>query len=289
MSTHMKPTRSFRAPYVRRALTLLAAGSVATIVLCGCGASQEGNAPLTQSATVSRIFEPPAPGFAVRVDGTDSTLVVTGTDGDYRSGSCQVDTPLPVGYPPPTPPDAIELKTYPAVRLAEVSGSGDPDRGMNSAFWPLFNHIKSHEIAMTSPVEMTYADMPAAAEGNPEGWSMAFLYREPDMNAVGKEGSVVVRDALPVTVAAIGLKGDYSMALVRSGKARLEAWLEANPEWVIAGDWRALYYNGPQLRFWNKWAEVQVPVKLREGAADTATGAAFGATIGAADTAQAAQ
>ncbi len=285
MPSLLKLIRSSPALHVLRALPFVAAGSVAAIFLCGCGASQEGDSSLTQTMTSSGIIEAPAPGTAVRVDGTDSALVVTGTDGDYRSGSCQVDTPLPVGYPPLTPPDAIELKTYPAVRLAEVSGSGDPDRGMNSAFWPLFNHIKSHEIAMTSPVEMTYADMPAATEGNPEGWSMAFLYREPDMNAVGKEGSVVVRDALPVTVAAIGLKGDYSMALVRSGKARLEAWLEANPEWVIAGDWRALYYNGPQLRVRNKWAEVQVPVKLSRAPDGTANGAAVGAA-GTAWTAQ---
>jgi len=80
---------------------------------------------------------------------------------------------------------------------------------------------------------------------------------------VGTEGSVVVRDAQPVTVVAMGMKGDYSMGLVRSGRAYLEAWLLANPSWVIVGDWRALYYNGPQLRFWNKWAEVQVPVKPR--------------------------
>jgi hypothetical protein len=93
----------------------------------------------------------PVQGASVRVGGTREALV-SGSDGNYRAGACSIDTPLPVGYPPPTPPDAIDLKTYPRVRLAEVSGSGYPDAGMNEPFWTLFNHIKRHDIAMTSPV-----------------------------------------------------------------------------------------------------------------------------------------
>jgi hypothetical protein len=186
---------------------------------------------------------------------------ITGASGDYRSGPCRIDTPLPDGYPAPTPPGAIDLKTYPSVRLAEVAGSGNPDRGMNKTFWPLFNHIKKHDIAMTSPVEMTYSGMSADAASQPQAWSMAFLYRTPDMNAPGVEGNVTVRDAQPVTVLAVGLKGDYSMSLVERGRGTLEAWLEANPGWEPAGDWRSLYYNGPSLFYWNKWAEVQLPVR----------------------------
>lgn len=201
----------------------------------------------------------PAPGQSVRVAGDRSTTV-TGSDGDFRSGKCRIDTPLPAGYPKPTPPGAIELKTYPSVRLAAVSGTGNPDRGMNRAFWPLFNHIKSHDIAMTSPVEMNYQTLPSADDHSAGEWSMAFLYREPDMNKVGVEGSVTVRDAAPVTVVAVGLSGNYSMKLVNSGMREIEDWLAANPQWKPAGSWRTLYYNGPTLFFWNKWAEVQIPV-----------------------------
>jgi hypothetical protein len=208
----------------------------------------------------------PALGEAVRVGG-DQAAVVTGGDGDYRSGPCRVDTPLPEGYPRPTPPGAIELKTYPGVRLAEVAGSGNPDQGMNRAFWPLFNHIKKHEIAMTSPVQMDYAGLEADSQTPPESWSMAFLYRTPDLNAPGVEGTVKVRDADPLTVLAVGLKGDYSMSLVANGRRTLVEFLAANPQWEIAGDWRALYYNGPSLLFWNKWAEVQVPVRASTSAA----------------------
>lgn len=201
----------------------------------------------------------PEPGTSVRVGG-DMASVITGQDGDYRFQGARIDTPLPKGYPKPTPPGAIELKTYPSVRIAEVQGSGTPDRGMNKAFWPLFNHIKKHDIAMTSPVEMSYAGLTDDQAGQPVGWTMAFLYRTPELNQTGHEGQVRVRDQPAVTVLAIGVKGDYSMSLVERGREALEQFLLANPQWRISGDWRSLYYNGPSLFFWNKWAEVQVPV-----------------------------
>lgn len=221
--------------------------------------------PETRSANNSEVQmnKVPEVGSAIRVGG-DMTAKVTGKDGAYRSGPCSIDTPLPAGYPLPTPPKAIEIKSYPSVRLAEVDGSGSPDRGMNATFWPLFNHIKKHDIAMTSPVEMYYEGMENAGS-KPESWSMAFLYRTPELNDTGTEGNVKVRDAEPVVVVAVGLKGDYSMELVEKGQKQLTEWLAANPQWRKVGDWRSLYYNGPSLMFWNKWAEVQVPVKLIGG------------------------
>jgi hypothetical protein len=201
----------------------------------------------------------PAPGQSTRVGG-DTAIATTGSDGDLRADGLRIDTPLPVGYPPPTPPGAIDLKTYPSLRLAEVASTGNPDRQMNRAFWSLFNHIKQHDIAMTSPVEMTFED-PRAARTSGTGWTMAFLYRTPDMNRVGEEGEVLVRDAQPLTVVAVGLKGNYSMALVDRGMVQIEDWLAENPQWKPAGTWRTLYYNGPKLAWWNKWAEVQMPIE----------------------------
>jgi len=197
---------------------------------------QVGPSPLPADA--------PLAGNAVRVGG-DMDAMTTGRDGDFRSGPCRIDTPLPAGYPVPTPPGAIELKTYPSVRLAEVRGGENPDRGMNRAFWPLFNHIKRHDIAMTSPVQMEYVGLGTGSPMRAESWSMAFLYRTPDLNAPGVEGPVRVYDAEPVTVLAIGLKGDYSLSLVEKGRRALGEFLAANPQWEAVGDWRALYYNGP--------------------------------------------
>ena len=208
----------------------------------------------------------PGAGESRRVGG-DVSATISGSDGRYVYGPSVIDTPLPEGYPPPTPPGAIDLKTYPSVRRAVVSGKGSPDAGMNQAFWPLFNHIKGHDIAMTSPVEMDYPGL--TRESAPSEWSMAFLYRTPELNDTGREGRVIVEDAPPVTVLAVGLKGNYSMSLVTRGMEQIEQFLAENPEWEAAGSWRSLYYNGPALLWWNKWAEVQLPVRPRLSPAGT--------------------
>lgn len=234
------------------------------MLLIGCASPQSDPATHERAPDGpdhTQIAVVPAPGQAVRVGG-DTAASVTGEDGDFRAGRVRIDTPLPVGYPPPTPPGAIDLKTYPSVRLAEVSGTEHPDRGMNRTFWPLFNHIKKHDIAMTSPVEVSYRGM--ETRGQPESWSMAFLYRTPELNEVGEEGVVTVRDAGPMTVVTIGLRGQYTLARAQEGMSQIESWLAENPQWRPAGEWRSLYYNGPMLFSWNKWAEVQLPVEPAE-------------------------
>jgi hypothetical protein len=188
-----------------------------------------------------------------------------GENGNYRSGVCVVDTVLPNGYPVPTPPGALEIKSYPPVRLAEVTSNGNPDSGMNRAFWPLFRHIQRNNIPMTSPVEVSYSGLTRSEPTKPRSWSMAFLYRTPEAHATGIEGEVSVRDSGPTAVLAAGLKGSYSMALVQKGMERIEAWLGDHPEWEVAGEWRTLYYNGPTLFFWDKWSEVQLPIRRANG------------------------
>lgn len=248
--------------------TVCAGVGAAAAALSAC-ASRGGGAPAPtpagepESPRVALPTQPPAPGETARVGG-DLLAKTHGRDGEYRFGSLLIDTPLPEGYPLPTPPGAIDIKTYPSVRVAEVAGAGDPDSGMNATFWPLFKHIQRHRIAMTSPVEMNYQGMREGEVQRPSEWSMAFLYRTADMNKTGQEGVVRVRDAEPVTVVAVGVKGDYSMSLVKQGREAVERWLREHPEWIACGDWRALYYNGPKLFYWNKWAEVQVPVRAAE-------------------------
>jgi hypothetical protein len=262
------------------ALVALASG---LILVGGCGSTggdmdrlngPEGF-PLTRQPVP---LDAPAPGSFVRIGGK-LAATVSGSDADYRTGACRVYTPLPVGYPPPAPPDSRDLKTYPSVRLAEVTGAGHPDSGMKKTCWPLFNHIKGHGIAMTSPEEMNYRGMQGSDQSAPKPWSMAFLYRRPELNETGVEGRFVVRDSDPVTVIAVGMNGSYSMSLVQRGMNKIEQWLAANPEWNAAGDRRTLYYNGPALFWQNKWAEVQLPVRKssrHENAAITSAGAVAG-------------
>ncbi|MSR48395.1 MAG: hypothetical protein EXS13_15260, partial [Planctomycetes bacterium] len=130
-------------------------------------------------------------------------------DGEWRAGTCRITTPLPVGYPAPTVPGAIELKSYPAVRKAEATAALGPEIGRNLAFWKLFKHIQNREIAMTAPVEMRL-DTAKDDSTTLDGWKMAFLYRETTMGNLGEDGEVAVVDDEPITVISIGVKGDYS-------------------------------------------------------------------------------
>jgi hypothetical protein len=81
----------------------------------------------------------PEPGPAIRLVG-DATV-------KPKLADVGIEAPLP---------EMIELKTYPAVRRAEFSGTGASHMGMIKSFFPLFHHIKKQEIEMTSPVEMEY-------------------------------------------------------------------------------------------------------------------------------------
>lgn len=213
---------------------------------------------------------------------------------NFSAGACSITTPLPVGYPEPTPPGAIDLKVYPSVRRAEVSGTTMPDYGMYQGFFPLFNHIKKREIAMTSPVEMDYRMLQAdgtqtkdhersgdayKATENDAGdkdaaWTMSFLYRNAELGPTGADGRVAVRDAEPLVVVSIGMKGSYMTARVKIGVTKLNAWLESQEEWEAAGPVRALYYNGPDVARQDQWSEVQLPVKRKARAGDAEHAAA---------------
>ncbi len=200
---------------------------------------------------------------SVRVGG-DLTAEVTFEKGVYRTASCRIPTPLPVGYPAPTPPGAIELKSYPVVRRAEVDGAWAPDVGMNMTFWPLFQHISRRRIAMTSPVEIDYEGFDPEADGPPQRWTMSFLYRTPEDGPRGIDRSVRIVDAEPMTVVSLGFTGGTSLANVRDHLAILDRWVEAHPEWVRAGEPRALFYNGPEVPERFKWVEAQIPVRPAE-------------------------
>jgi len=203
----------------------------------------------------------PENGGTLRVGG-DLFAIVEHEGETYRSGAALIDTPLPVGYPAPTPAGAIELKAYPTVRRAQVAGEQNPDLGQNSSFWPLFEHIKKHDIAMTSPVEMDYDGLERDdASPRESDWTMSFLYRTPDMNSAGTEGRVVVADLPPVTMLAVGYTGSYSVGKVSVEVEKLYLWLDAHPEYRAIGSPRAMFYNGPDTPAARRWAEVQLPVE----------------------------
>ncbi|MFM7298190.1 MAG: hypothetical protein ACKO4Q_13335, partial [Planctomycetota bacterium] len=159
--------------------------------------------------------------------GGDREIAIAVVEGVYRCDRARIEAPLPVGYPEPTPPGAIDIKDYPSVRRAEWIESDAGGGAMGGGFFPLFNHIKKREIAMTSPVEMDYANLYSdflndepADEGETK---MSFLYRTQSLGPVGEDGKIVVRDTAPVTVLSIGVKGGLDVALELD---KLRTWIK---------------------------------------------------------------
>jgi hypothetical protein len=224
-----------------------------TLLACAANAIAAAHTDITPDGHGS-------PALIKRIGG-DLAVEATRTGETYRCGNSVVDTSLPAGYPAPTPPGAIDLKRYPSVRRAEVSGRNAVDRGRNGAFFSLFSHIKRRDIAMTAPVEMDYPDWSGDASSAPDAWTMSFLYRTPEVGPMEQAGNVRVVDTMPVTVVALGLRGKYGRATEDRGLRQLAAWLAGQDEWEQAGSPRALYYNGPYIRDSRKWAEIQIPVR----------------------------
>ncbi|MEZ5979290.1 MAG: heme-binding protein [Planctomycetota bacterium] len=167
------------------------------------------------------------------------------------------ESPTPVGWPELTPVGEVRVRRYPTVRGAYVESQGG-NGSQNGMFWPLFLHISRHDIPMTAPVEMTYAD----PEGSARLVAMGFLYQGSDVGTVGPDGIVEVRDVDAATFVSLGVRGAYTRAALRRGVETLEAWLADHADqWVADGPPRMLGYNGPSIPNANKYGEVQIPVR----------------------------
>jgi hypothetical protein len=203
------------------------------------------------------------PDLVKRVGG-NREIAIKVVDGVYRYEGAMIESPLPDGYPEPTPPGAIDIKQYPTVRRAELTSQDDSGAGMMNGFFPLFNHIKKRDIAMTAPVEMDYQglykDFMADEPAQDGATTMSFLYRNPALGPVGDDGKIVVRDTKPMTVLSIGARGasDPTKEL-----ESLRAWLKGQTEWEVAGDPRMFVYNGPFIDPNWRWSEMQVPIRRR--------------------------
>jgi hypothetical protein len=195
------------------------------------------------------------------------------TNFGWRAGDCVITTSLPEGYPAPTAPGAIEVKEYPVVRKAQVTSDMNIAAGRNAGFWVLFRHIKDRDIAMTSPVEMDYHGW-VGDKLVPEKWTMAFLYRTADLGPTGEAGQVEVVDSEPMSVVSLGLRGAYTMQNYQQAMEKLEVWLAEHPQWEVAGEPRSLAYNGPNVRSYRRWSEMQVPIQPVTPEADAETEAA---------------
>ena len=165
-----------------------------------------------------------------------------------------MEAPLPKDFPAYTPVGKIEVKQYPAHRLARASWKGGSPDGL---FMRLFQHLKSKDIPMSTPVESTYA-----TKGESEESSMAFIYPDATIGQVGEADGVEVMDVPPQKVVSIGERGRDSEKTVESARAKLEAWLKAHPDVKPDGELRVMSYNSPMVPDEKAYYEVQIPVKV---------------------------
>ena len=162
-----------------------------------------------------------------------------------------IEAEMPAGFPPYTPVRDVQIKQYPAYRKVQADASA------GRAFWTLFSHIKQNDIAMTSPVEMTYSDRERPREG-----SMAFLYGSPDLGRSGKQESVEVIDVPPKSVVSTGVRGPRTAQSVAEARDRLYAWLEANKaDYYTDGPLRVMAYNSPFVPRNRNYFEVEIPIR----------------------------
>ena len=172
--------------------------------------------------------------------------------------------PLPEGFPPPGPVGEVIIKQYPACRIAITKRTADRS-GSGELFMPLFRHIESNHIAMSSPVVMTYN---TNAKGKESMASMAFVYGKPTIGKDGTDGRVTVEDEPPMLVASIGVRGQYTAARFERAEKKVVQWLAAHArEYQADGEARYLAYNSPFVLPWFKYGEVQIPVRRVTGTA----------------------
>ncbi|MEB3342131.1 heme-binding protein [Okeania sp.] len=161
---------------------------------------------------------------------------------------------LPQGFPQPTQVNVIEIKQYPQYRAVTYTHTGDSRMATRVAFDPLYQHISTNQIAMTTPVEARYVK-----EG--EQTEVSFLYSTPDMTPQTIDSQVIVRDTLPMTVVSIGVQGGYSWESYQQNLQKLKHWLAQHPEYEVVSPPRRLLYNSPMTPEDLKRSEVQIPIE----------------------------
>jgi hypothetical protein len=159
---------------------------------------------------------------------------------------------VPEGFPSFTTVGEVEVKQYPAYRMARTQSGA-------AAFWSLFSHIKKNGIPMTAPVQMDYR---SDSSGRAEQAQMAFLYESTQQGSLGRDGRVAVMDVMPVTAVSTGVRGRRTRQQLEDARNRLERWLEANKDrYEASGSMRIMGYNSPFVPAERQYFEVQIPIE----------------------------
>ncbi len=157
----------------------------------------------------------------------------------------------------------MEVRDYPALRVAEVVRSGSRDKAVSAGFRPLAGYIFASErqgekIAMTAPVTQT----PAGEEAwrvrfiMPEGYTLAELPQP-------ASDDITLREIEAQRMAVVRFSGRADDSSIAAHEQRLRDWLaeqglEADGQPVYA------YYDDPLTPGFMRRNEVLIPVRSAE-------------------------
>ncbi len=137
----------------------------------------------------------------------------------------------------------IELRSYPPLRVAEVTRTGTRDQAVRAGFGPLARYIFANDragekIAMTAPVTQRQ-------DGN--SWTIQFIM--PSGSSLDRlprpaGTDVQLRELPPSRRAAIRFSGWWSDELFNTKNAELLAWLKTKGIAPV-GEPTFAYYNDP--------------------------------------------
>ena len=148
----------------------------------------------------------------------------------------------------PASAEAIEVFVVPATRWLSTAAEGRYFERSGELFGRLFEYISANDIAMTVPVE-----------GRLDAAEMRFFV-DPAVASATSSQLVDVVSTSARRVARLGGKGSYSEENIAAVRAKVEAWIAANPKWQASGPAYAVFWNGPLTPWFLKRFEVHIAI-----------------------------
>lgn len=164
------------------------------------------------------------------------------------------EAPLPEGFPPPSTPGRIVVKSYPASRTFSAGGG--------NAFFKCFSYLTLKRHEMTTPVVMDFPRGATRGSSPPDGASrMHFVLERPSLDKTGKKLLVEVADMPKLAVVSIAHQGELTAGRLQEFEKMLRDYAKTHKGLAIRGDLRVLGYNSPRVKPEKRFWEVQLPVK----------------------------
>ena len=161
---------------------------------------------------------------------------------------------LAMGYEsiyPQTPVDTLEIKNLPERMALTTTAPGDAFEDRGTAFFKLFDYIKTHQVSMSVPVQ-----------ASPSTNEMVFLVGSEDQTRHPQsDTNVMVRTQSATTVVSLGLRGRYTRDQYENGMTKVREWLSSHPEWQTNAPPYLVYWNSPFRLWFLRRAEIHQPVE----------------------------